>query len=429
MKRRIVLLLSVGLNAALLLVCWQLWTLSKPLPSSLATLPARLARLPDPPSVVEPESPVTNNPVAPAGVHWSELASTDLFTYRDNLRAVGCPEATVRDILESELDEWLIERRRSIVDSIETRFWDRAAERGEAAFDEEKEQLIELLTERTELLNAVLGEPKSDSSRGDGLRRMAFALRHEGLPADLYSQVLALAEQRWEAEREWRNAVESREDSEMTPDDLAFREQLHAEHDAKRSALLGDWVDELALRNSRHAHWHLHVPGFEPTEAEWRAVTMAGLELDAVQGQDKLVESLLRERYGLTPERSAEELEAIAEARARYEASLRSTLGPERYAEYERAGDGDYRQTRLVTQRLGLDDDVAVQAWEIQRAAQTAANQLRAADGMDDARRQAALHDINAETVRVLRLALGDGGYDAYRRYAGAWLQALSEGP
>jgi hypothetical protein len=96
MSRRIVLLLSVGLNAALLLACWQLWTSPKPLPSSLATLPARLARLPDPPSVVEPESPVTNNPVAPATVHWSELASTDLFTYRDNLRAVGCPEATVR---------------------------------------------------------------------------------------------------------------------------------------------------------------------------------------------------------------------------------------------------------------------------------------------------------------------------------------------
>ena len=152
----------------------------------------------------------------------------------------------------------------------------------------------------------------------------------------MYSQLLALEEGHWEAEREWLNTVEHREDLRATSEDLAFRKQLLAEHETNRRALLGDSADLFELRNSRYADWHRHLPGFEPTEAEWRAVTKVGLELDTVLGQaGKETEFVLMERYGLTPERSAEELEAIAEAHARYEASLQSTLGPERYAEYQ----------------------------------------------------------------------------------------------
>jgi hypothetical protein len=429
MNRRSILLLSLGLNALLLVACWQLWSLPKPLPSSPSTLPARLARLPAPPSAVELKSPTPTNHAAPSTVHWSQLASTDFFTYRDNLLAIGCPEATVRDILESEIDEWLIERWQPILDSIQTHFWDRAAERGEAAFKEEEEQLLELLMERTELFHAVLGAPKPDPSTQDR-RRTAFARRHQGLPEELYSQLLSLEEQSWQAEDEFVQGIQSRADPHATPEELAVRKQRRAEHEANRRALLGDWADELELRHSRYAQWHAGLPGFEPTEAEWRAVAKAGLELDAVRVYgERSFESRLMERYGIAPERSAEELEAIADAQARYETTLRSTLGPMRYAEYQRASDRDYHLTRLVTQRLGLDDDIATQAWDIQRAAQYAADQLRAAEGMDDARRQAALQDINTETVRVLHSALGDRGYDAYQEHAGAWLHALSQEP
>jgi hypothetical protein len=428
MNQRTVLLLSLGLNGVLFLACWQLWTQPKPRVTSPPARPAPLARAPAPLSDLNPVAPAENGPAAVATVHWSEVASSDFFVYRDNLRAIGCPENTVRDILESEISQAFLERQQPILDSIEARFWDRAAERGQAAFDDEKEQLLELLGERTELLNAVLGPRASFSPAEDVQRRAFLALRCQGLPEELFSQLLALEEQRWEADDELVRKIRSRADPSPTPEEIARRNQRLAEHDANRRALLGDWADELALRNSRYAQWHLSLPGFEPTEAEWRAVAKAGWELETVRGQGgELAEFLVIERYGLAPERSAEELEAIAEAEARYEASLRSTLGQERYAEYQHKDDRDYRQTRLVTQRLGLEDDVAVQAWNIQRAAQAAADQLRAAQGMDDARRQAALQDINAETVHALRNALGDRGYGVYQEYVGAWLQTLSE--
>jgi hypothetical protein len=101
---------------------------------------------------------------------------------------------------------------------------------------------------------------------------------------------------------------------------------------------------------------------------------------------------------------------------------VQAALGPERYAEYQRAADQDFRQTRDVTQRLGLADDVAIQAWEIQRSARVAADELRAGVGLDDARRHAALDQIHAEAQRALEAALGEQGYGTYMNHAGAWL-------
>ena len=79
-----------------------------------------------------------------------------------------------------------------------------------------------------------------------------------------------------------------------------------------------------------------------------------------------------------------------------------------------------------MTQRLGLSDEVATQAREIQRAAEAAAEQLRANAGLDEAARQATLREIQAEAVRSLRGALGDRGLDPYQEYAGDWLKQLA---
>jgi hypothetical protein len=102
---------------------------------------------------------------------------------------------------------------------------------------------------------------------------------------------------------------------------------------------------------------------------------------------------------------------------------VRDIFGPERYTEYQRAGDEAYRQTRRVTQRLGLDDTAANRAWDIQRDAQAAIQQLRAIPGLDANGRQMALDQISAEAASALQHTLGNPGYATYQQYAGKWLQ------
>jgi hypothetical protein len=423
---------SLGLNGVLALACWHLWTAPETEAVLLTPLPPPVSRL-EPPPPVAIEEPATRAGVGMGTavlVAWSDLASADFFEYRDNLLAIGCPERTVRNILDSELDRWFLERRRPILEAVQRDFWERAAQGGMGGFDEVMTGLNRLWQERNELLLAVLGEPEPDRVFQLGRRKEWFVQRHHWLPDDVQARLFELDEKHEQAERAWADEIRARPDPQGTAEDHVRHQELQAEYEANRHAALGDWADEFEFRDSRRAQWAGLLVGFEPTEVEWRAVTQAGLDLDAElrrtgPGVGVL---LMMERYGIAPESSPEDLQAIADGKARYELNVQAALGPERFAEYQRAGDPDFRQTWEVTQRLALADDVAIQAWEIQRSTRIAADELRASMAMDDARRHAALEEIHAETSRSLRAALGERGYGIYTEHAGAWLGQLVPG-
>lgn len=427
MRRRLFLLLSLGLNLGLALTCWHWWT--APQSAMPLTLPARTLRLASPSPAHEP-SDAQHTVAKAAHLHWNDLASTDFFVYRDNLRAIGCPEKTVRDILGSELDQWLFERCQPILDALQPRFWQLAAQQGEDGFEEIQTQLHQLKNEREAMFTALFGEQEPDPALESRRLRESLARRYHWLPPELQVQLLELHQQHLLAQRRLQSEFDHPDGHEWTPEENQRWNQLRTEQDAAHRALLGDFAEEYDLRSSGSG-WAGRLAGFEPTEDEWRAVTKAQAELNAVMRQNpSAVHALMLQRYGLSPGSpnypKLEPQPDVADAQARFEASVQATFGPERYAEYQRAGDPIYQQTRRVTQRLGLDDNLAVRAWEIQRATQAAAEQLRANPGLDAERRQAALDQITAETFATLRSTLGDRGFETYQEYAGSWLRGLS---
>ena len=50
----------------------------------------------------------------PAPFRWSQLEAPDFATYVKNLRSIGCPEATIRDIIQAELREIYDAKRASL---------------------------------------------------------------------------------------------------------------------------------------------------------------------------------------------------------------------------------------------------------------------------------------------------------------------------
>jgi hypothetical protein len=428
--------LSLGLNVMLALACWQLWSAREAAVASSTPLPARVSS-PEPPRPTMIEKQVTRQRVeegTDVPISWADLASSDFFQYRDNLLAVGCPDRTIRDIIGSELDRWLRQRWRPILEVVQRDFWEIAARDGRDGFDEIEAQLSELRQERDELLLAVLGEQVQDPDLELERRQERFVQHHGWLPEDIQARLFELDQKHEEAFRILRDEIRARTDGHWTDEDHDRHheqlERLEAEHEAGRKAALGEWADEFELRRSHRAHWASRLAGFEPTEDEWRAVTQAGISLDAALRQtastdEHQYDRLMMERYGLAPQSSQGDVQAIADAQAQYESAVQAALGPERYADYQRAADQDFRQTRNVTQRLGLPDDVALQAWEIQRSARVAADELRAGVGLDDARRHAALEQLHAEAQSALQAALGERGYGTYMNHAGAWLEQL----
>lgn len=61
-----------------------------------------------------------SDPKPAPSFRWSQLESINYFTYVANLRAIGCPEQTVRDILSADVDS-LYARRRAQLDDQQTR--------------------------------------------------------------------------------------------------------------------------------------------------------------------------------------------------------------------------------------------------------------------------------------------------------------------
>ena len=109
MKRRVIIGLSAALNVALAAAIF-LSAKKTPPPGQVTTASQPMADTNSPPG------PATDNPV-PSGLpfRWNQIASEDLKIYRDNLRAIGCPELTVREIIRAVINERFGLRRRGIL--------------------------------------------------------------------------------------------------------------------------------------------------------------------------------------------------------------------------------------------------------------------------------------------------------------------------
>src|SRR5436853_5301622 len=103
MKWRILVVGSVLLNAALVAAYFARPRTAAPVSNDSETAPQiKIVRSSDQPRSVRPltvELTTTN------GFHWSSVESPDYREYIANLRAIGCPEETIRDIVIADVNK------------------------------------------------------------------------------------------------------------------------------------------------------------------------------------------------------------------------------------------------------------------------------------------------------------------------------------
>ncbi|HZR16495.1 MAG TPA: hypothetical protein VFE51_04145 [Verrucomicrobiae bacterium] len=63
-------------------------------------------------------NPESTTPSAAKDFSWAQLESSDYLTFIDNLRRIGCPEQTIREIVSADLDDLYAPRRQSILQSL-----------------------------------------------------------------------------------------------------------------------------------------------------------------------------------------------------------------------------------------------------------------------------------------------------------------------
>ena len=372
---------------------------------------------------------------------WSQVASSDLCAYRDHLRAIGCPEATVRDILTSVVETDYRERVRALIRPYAAQFWDTLVrfladkKTAEEVVDKMKQLDREKNRQIEELFGPNRGQPEEPAYTLDAHERQLL----DFLPEEKQRQYAEL--QNHFAER-LRQAGRTPEGNER-PWTAEERQALEREKKEQLRALMTDdeWA-EYRLRNSSHSRRLSQLTGIDLGEDDLKALTRIRIQADearaalpttrsgmsaAMMRRYGLIESAIEEREGPQAVAEARQNDAQREAITRQaEDQIQAYLGEERYAQFQRAQNSDYQQVRRVTDRHGLSESLAANVQDLTRIARDQLAAVRSQSGWTDERRVAALAGLQAETERTLRQAMGTEVFDTYLRYGGQWVQQIS---
>jgi hypothetical protein len=403
------------LNAALAAAIF--WKVDKPLP------PGR--PIPVEPPVQGDALPVRASelPMAPdVPWQWSQVASDDFGVYRDHLRALGCPELTVQEIIRAAINEHFAADRRRILAAYQEHYWEMVlnappVRRQELSQTEWGRALTSLADERQQLMAEVLGPEALATTAQRQAARAEWERKYAWLGPEKCARLVELEEKYQQQVTAWAASLRERANGATTPEDEEKRQQLQQEFDeSEQQVLTPEELAELKLRESDVADWAASLPGFKPTEDEWKSLTDLRSQLEEFQQAP--------ENPGLTDE---QRLAQQNQWQSNFVNTVAETLGPDRFAQYQLANNDQYQALRSVTQRYGLPDAVAAQSLDIQQSAQAAVQQVQATPNLSPEDQQAELNSIQQETEQTLGQILGANVLATYKEYGGDWIQELNQ--
>jgi hypothetical protein len=422
MNTRRWLILSLALNLALgAAVAWAAFARSGgSTPFSVAqqltnrTLRVRKVVRESPPATVEVTAPF----------HWSEIESSDYRIYMANLRAIGCPERTVRDIIVADVDELFIERLRQLLAPLNREFWQLLAQFKEVEeHTKHYEKAWEALkNERADVFKALLGHEdpfELGEEEGRTADQRAYWVRMLDFLSPGKQNLVVNLRESFDAARQklWQTTT----DHQLTKQEIEDRQQQQRELEADRDRQLAELLtpEELAeyrLRNSPGVDSLFRQSRVEFSEDELRAIARATAER-----QD--AEAKLRQN----PPPAGQQRTGLAQS---FETQLQETLGPARYADYQRASDNRFEQISQVVERYDLPGEAATAVYDVLRQADAQAKLLRADNSRTVEERAALLQAIRDKTERAVTGTLGPAPLATYLKLGGdGWLQSLAAPP
>jgi hypothetical protein len=426
MKRLgVILLLSLAANAVLG-IAWLRSGASKPTEpdATRTTLPGWVtSRSEKKPAVtVASESPAANPSAPPPATKfdWSRIHADDLKEYVARLRAAGCPEETVQDIILAEVERRFAQRRRAIWPEQDdpSAYW-KPYPRHDAKVQRERNQQSRALEqEKTALLIELLGVDPRIARREASGQAAAFYDYQD-------ARIGFLPEHKRAAVREYLEQVQERftemyERNKGIWDAQTRAEQKALEEEQLRGLaqfLTPDEVRQWELRNSQLAGQLQHdLHTMTLTEEEYGAI---------FDTRKKYGDSI--HNYG--DRESREEQEAIKAAKDGLLADLRLALGDDRAREYERSQDYQYQELHRLAKRNELPVATAAQVFDFKGAAEASLKQLREDKSLTAQQRLAAQQAIYDETLNSVKAALGEKAFKSYESSSGWWLRNLKPRP
>ena len=253
---------------------------------------------------------------------WRDVESDDYLAYLANLREAGCPEAAVRHILLSDVNELFANKRLKEAIANDQQWWSADYNKYFLPAQNFQTRTYALQEERRALLKKLLGQDYEEMSSEQYVLTARTPLTGPvlgGLSPQLHNTVQEIcdrAQERFQAYQEsvfmggkQPSAVEVAKMREQTRSDLA-------------QVLKADEIEEFLLRFSHNAYsLREELRAFEPTPDEFRKIFRA---TDSINHKMQL-------EYGDELALSPKQRDDLEQQRL---AAVKGVLPPERYQAY-----------------------------------------------------------------------------------------------
>ncbi len=348
---------------------------------------------------------VTNVVAATNDFRWAQLEAEDYRDYVARLRSIGCPEQTIRDIIIADVDKLLAPklqaaggRTNAITywQPVEQELWEDAEQkealRQQREVDFQKREVIRQL-----LGVDLVGERMRTQGQGD-----YFGDRLGFLPEEKRARVR------------------------MALDHFADDERALLEQQAEEGNGLTSNAEIVRIRQEREVTLgQLLTPDERKQYDLWFSPNAAAVR-ESVFGMNAAEEEFLKlyELRRTFTSRFGDGFNSSDPAWNDYQAQIRQTLGEQRYAEYARAQDADYRELVRVTKRFKLGPEIAAQLYSYKQPVEEQRTRLDADPSLTPEQKNAAFEAIAQEAQRAFKETLGEKAFRHFmQRSANSWVQ------
>ena len=329
---------------------------------------------------------------------WQDLTNEAYLDYIAHLRAVGCPEKQVRNIIVSDVNDLFDKRRLEQAIKTDSQWWKAETFMGVLPM-QNPSAAGNPDDQRRELLTKIVGEDWSDSIKLPSLNPSAVNLTGPvlgALPAEAWNSVQEICARSMDRHMAYQTA---KMNEGATFDNVELAKMRNQTRQDLAKVLNSDQIEEFLLRYSHNsARLRQDMRGLDLTPDEFRKIFRA---LDPLEHQIQL-------DYGGPEALSAKQREQLEAQRDR---AIREALSPARYTQYLLTKDPLYKQAQITAMQYGMNSKAVQPLYEMQKAIEIKRNQIMQNAGLTPEQRTQALQNLSAEQQQNLQRLLNDGSF------------------
>ena len=320
---------------------------------------------------------------------WQDVETPDYLKYIANLRLVGCPDDKVQQIIVSDINQLIDQKRLKEAVAHDSPWW-KVEPNQYVMVNVMQERGRVLEEERRALIEKLLG---SDAAEAEKTETLLWNVQLTGpvlgaLPSKTHNTVQEICQRSVERHQsyQWSRFNEGQPINQVEMAKL--REQTRAD---LRQVLSPLEVEEFTLRYSHNAHQlRIALAGMDPTPDEFRKVFRA---IDSSDHQMQL-------EYGSVEAMSPKQRERHERQR---DAAIKEVLPQPRYQAYLMTKDPLYRQAQMYAMQYGAPSKAVMPIYNMTKTIEGRRQRILTNVTLSAQQKNEELNRVNMDQLRTLQ--------------------------